>query len=279
MHMCVHTHTHAHKRARTLECVHSWAPKTASMGNGEFPKPQSAQEGEGSCVLCTATKWAKRLTGTVESKEGRGRQRTGAESSTKMGIGGAWQFKGSMSEIHPHNCGQIGWPAGCCCSGRRAVVVLAASLTQFGKSQISHQSQCPTLRGLGMPASDGGPVTAEVERLNFSSSRRLPGLQIVGTKVIWNLVINGLRKENQGMSLQCRVFGNFWDNWLSVLTFVGKLQRLQFTSRASICGHRRMLCENVCSLIPPFFVSRPWWALTYETHQEHNIYNKCLTNF
>lgn len=41
-------HTHTHKSARTHVCVHRWAPKTATMGNGEFPKPQGAQEGEGS---------------------------------------------------------------------------------------------------------------------------------------------------------------------------------------------------------------------------------------
>lgn len=33
-----------HTRAHTLRL----APKTATLGNGEFPKPQSAREGEGS---------------------------------------------------------------------------------------------------------------------------------------------------------------------------------------------------------------------------------------
>lgn len=59
-------------------------------------------------------------------------------------------------------------------AGGRSIVVFAASLTQFGKSQISHQSRYQALQGLGMPASGGGRVTAEEERLNISSGRRLP---------------------------------------------------------------------------------------------------------
>lgn len=38
--MLIHTNT----RAR----IRKWAPKTVTLGNGEFPKPQSAWEGEGS---------------------------------------------------------------------------------------------------------------------------------------------------------------------------------------------------------------------------------------
>lgn len=91
----MHIHTHTHR----------WAPKTATLGNGEFPKPQSGwgwgESWESRMPACSATEWADWARAKTDKAKKRRQQ-----NNTHPDLANRWQHtivQRLMSEIYPHN--------------------------------------------------------------------------------------------------------------------------------------------------------------------------------
>jgi len=141
--------THTHVRTYTDR----GAQKTATLGNGEFPKPQSAWEGEGSHgkAGCLHAVPPSEPTG-LELKQTE--QRKDQSKIIRVPI---WQRKSdSISRfkglwVRFIRCGRSAGRSNTHVGVREVEYSSALSLTQFGKTQIRGRSRCPGLRGQATP--------------------------------------------------------------------------------------------------------------------------------
>lgn len=164
-HTCLHTYTHR------------WAPKTATLGNGEFPKPQSAWEGEGSHgkAGCLHAVPLSEQTGP-ELKQTEQKRKRREQNNTHPDLApNRWQHpkvQRLVSAIYPHAVvGQLASQSGRHVGRGRSITGLLPSWHSLGKPRweykvsVTSGNACNSTKSWGPWGSwEGGP--ARWKRLN-----------------------------------------------------------------------------------------------------------------
>lgn len=221
--------------------THRWAPKTARLGNGEFPKPQSAWEGEGSHgkAECLHAVPLSEQTGPELKQTERGK-----EESRIIDIL-IWQERVTTSDgSKTHECDlsthcgrSAGRPVWHTHRAREVDDSSAPSLTQFGKTQIRGQSRCQSLQGLGTPMA---PPNRGAWRAMGLGDRQVKGVhgRRDWWKFIWKfllITVAKLKWKRCGwMSRKCL---ESFSRLAQLNDVCETLQRLRITSKCLTCGH------------------------------------------